>query len=122
MLKLLLVVFTNLFIGRAIGMLSGMPLKETTYLGLLAAFVILAIFLTGLILLPKEEGIKMADEEIKEGEVYQKLSCFAAREAGTAGVIGAVRNNKTKKLRFFIFNEEPPGIFKKEDGKLVPYK
>jgi hypothetical protein len=45
-----------------------------------------------------------------------------AREAGTAGVIGAVRNNKTKKLKFFIFTEEPPAIFKKEDGKIVPYK
>ncbi|MCL5017069.1 MAG: hypothetical protein M1155_00165 [Patescibacteria group bacterium] len=123
MMRLIFIVFTNLFIGSALSMLRDTPLSTTAALSIGAAFIILAILLTGMSLLMKKDELKKARKVIKEGEVYHVLSQFTAREAGSSGgVIGAVRNNKTKKLEFLIFDKELPPIFKKEDGELVPYQ
>ena len=123
MIRLLFIVFTNLIIGSSLGMLYNMPLKTSVILWMGAAFILLAILLTGMALLLKKDEIKKAENVIKEGEVYQVLSYFTAKEAGaTGGVLGVARNNKTKKLELLIFAKEPAPIIKKEDGEIVPYQ
>ncbi|MHB9019255.1 MAG: hypothetical protein ACYC3G_00040 [Minisyncoccota bacterium] len=120
MFRIILIVLVNMLLGAALSMLV-IRLPEQTLL-LLGVGFLLATVLSAWIMLSKKEEIKLAEKEIKEREVWQVLSCFAAREAGANGVIAIVRHSKTLELKMFIFKKEPPPIFMKEDGEIVPYK
>jgi len=90
---------------------------------LIVAIFFFAALATGLILLigKEEDGVKRAEDELREGEVHYRLTSCVARESGTAGVLGLVRSNKTKELKLLVFKEDPPPMFKMEGKKIVPH-
>jgi|GEM_PF-2446169 len=119
MFRILLVVFINMLLGAALNTLV-IKLPEQT-LVLIGAGILLALILTAWIMLSKKDAeIKQAEKEMKEGEVYYRLTACGAKEAGM-GILALVRRNKDKKLKLLIFKTEPPPIFKMEGGKIVPH-
>jgi hypothetical protein len=121
MLRLIFAVILNLFLGATAYALSmKMPSEKIPMLVSIAFMVALSV--SGLMLLTKKEEIKKAKKALKEGEVHHLLCCCTALEAGGNGTLALVRSNRTKELKLLIFDKEPPPIFVKEEGEVVPYK
>jgi len=123
MMKLMLLMLMNLLLGATLSVLGPKMPAEALVLAIVA--ILFAFCITLMVMLPGESNEpETAENALKEGEIYYRLSVISsAREAKKAGIgiLVLICSNKHKGPQLLLFKERPPSVFTLKKGKIVPH-